>query len=190
MKLISIILLSISLYATQISLNFQNLKIEDFIKMVAKITDKNILLTTPIQGDVNFISVKPVNEKEIYTILLNILHSKGYTIINQDGYLKVIKTSEALREAPSLNNNEYQIHTTIIKLKNILAREVYTQVSYLKSRYGKIVANNDKNLLIITDYPNNLKTIKELISKIDTINKPDMLFYNLKNTQVTKILQN
>ena len=106
MKLISMILISISLYATQISLNFQNLKIEDFIRMVAKITDKNILLTAPIQGDVNFISVKPINGKEIYTILLNILHSKGYTIINQNGYLKVVRISEALREAPSLNNND------------------------------------------------------------------------------------
>jgi general secretion pathway protein D len=57
-----ILLLTLTLNAQMIDLNFQNLQISDFIKMVAKITDKNILLTNDIRGEVNFISVKPVNE--------------------------------------------------------------------------------------------------------------------------------
>ena len=187
MKWISILVLTISLYGVQIDLNFQNLKIADFIKMVAKITNKNILLTENIGGDVNFISVKPVNEKEIYTILLNILKSKGYTILETDGYLKVIKASDSLKEAPTLNNSIYQIHTIIIKLKNIVARDAFSQISYLKSRYGKIVVNNNENLLIITDYPRNLRIIEKLISKIDTINGNEVVYYNLKNTQIEKI---
>ena len=80
MKWIKILLiLTLTLSAREIELNFQNLEISDFVKMVAKITNKNILITTPLRGKVNFISVKPVNENEIYDILLNILQSKGYT---------------------------------------------------------------------------------------------------------------
>ncbi|AZV45721.1 type II and III secretion system protein:NolW [Nautilia sp. PV-1] len=189
MKLIKLlIILSVMLFGAQIELNFKNLEIKDFIKMVAKITNKNILLTNDIRGEVNFISVKPVNENEIYDILLNILRSKGYTIVSEHGYLKVVRSSEALREAPSINSKSpFQITTDIIKLKNITAKEAYTQISYLKSRYGKIVINNEKNMLIITDYPKNLKVIKQLLSKIDTLNKPDIIYFNLKNTQINKV---
>jgi general secretion pathway protein D len=188
MKWIKILLLlTITLNATQIELNFKNLKISDFIKMVAKITNKNILVTNDISGEVNFISVKPVNEKEIYTILLNILRSKGYTLIQENGYLKVVRSSEAVREAPPLKSNVYEMQTDIIKLNNISARDAFGQISYLKSRYGKIVINIHKNLLIITDYPKNLKIIKTILNKIDTLNKPDIIYYNLKNAQITKI---
>jgi general secretion pathway protein D len=189
MKLIKLlIILSVALFGAKIDLNFKNLQIQDFIKMVAKITDKNILLTSDIKGDVNFISVKPVNEQEIYNILLNILRSKGYTIVSENGYLKVVRSSEVLREAPSIDKNQtFQITTDIIKLANITAKDAYGQISYLKSRYGKIIINSEKNLLIVTDYPKNLKVIKELLSRIDTINKPDIIYFNLKNAQISKI---
>jgi len=156
--------------------------------MVAKITDKNILLTSPIRGEVNFISVKPVDEKEIYDILLNILKSKGYTLIEENGYLKVIRSSDILKEVPSVNKkSEYFITTDIIKLKNISAKEAFSQISYLKSRYGKIVVNSDKNLLIITDYPKNLNIMKIILKKIDTTDKQDIVYYDLINAQVNKI---
>ncbi|WP_456480676.1 secretin N-terminal domain-containing protein [Nautilia sp.] len=182
-----IFILAIGLQARLIDLSFKDLDIKDFIKMVAKITDKNILLPNDIRGKVNFISVKPVNENEIYTILLNILRSKGYTIVSEKGYLKVLRTADILKEAPPMKTDIYQMKTDIINLHNILARDAYAQVSFLRSRYGKIVVNNDKNLLIITDYPNNISVIKKLLAKIDTLNRPDIIYYNLKYAQVTKI---
>jgi len=176
--------------ASEITLNFQNLQIKDFIKMVAKITHKNILITSEIRGKVNFISVKPIKKKEIYAILVNILRSKGYTIVkDNNGFLKVVRSSEAIRNAPPLmrKNKIYQMETTVINLHNISARDVYGQVSYLLSRYGKIVVNNKKNLLIITDYPDNLKVIKEIIRKLDTSNSKKVKIISLKYANVNKI---
>jgi len=189
MRLIKMLLiLSVALFANKIELNFKNLQIEDFIKMVAKITNKNILLTGNIRGEVNFISVKPVDEKEVYDILVNILRSKGYTLVSENGYLKVVRSSEALREAPSLNKNaRFQMATDIIKLNNISAKDAFSQISYLKSKYGKIVINNTKNLLIITDYPKNLRVMKQLLYRIDSSAKQDIEYYNFKNAQISKV---
>ena len=189
MRLIKLLLiLSVALFANKIELNFKNLQIEDFIKMVAKITNKNILLTGNIRGEVNFISVKPVDEKEVYDILVNILRSKGYTLVSENGYLKVVRSSEALREAPSLNKNaRFQMATDIIKLNNISAKDAFSQISYLKSKYGKIVINNTKNLLIITDYPKNLRVMKQLLYRIDSSAKQDIEYYNFKNAQISKV---
>ena len=190
MKFFKLLLIfSIFLSAKEINLNFNNLKISTFIKMVAKITNKNILLTNSITGNVNFISVKPINQKDIYIILLNILKSKGYTLINKGRFLKVVKNSEALKEAPNLlNHNSQEIQTDIIYLKNIPVKSAYSQINYLNSRYGKIITNTDKNLLIITDYPQNLKVIKQILDKIDNKNKQQISFIKLKNANSKNVL--
>ncbi len=170
MKWIKLVFLMIVPLFANVELNFHNLDIKDFIKMVAKITDKNILITQPISGKVNFVSVKPVSEKEVYFILLSILKSKGYTLVNDGGFLKVVRSSEAVKEAPPLasKNNFYEMQTAIIKLNNISARDAYLQVNYLISRYGKIVVNTNTNMIIVTDYPKNIELIKNIIKKIDT----------------------
>ena len=185
------LLLAIFLNAKEIELNFKNLEINDFIKMVAKITNKNILVTQTLQGKVNFISVKPVNEKEVYDILLNILRSRGYTLIEDNGFLKVVRSADAYREAPPLanENNLNQIETDIITLKYTPARVAFTQVNFLLSRYGKIVVNNDKNLLIVTDYPKNLELIKKVVEKIDTKYKNIVKIYNFQYVDVNDVFR-
>lgn len=182
-------LLVFILNGREIELNFKNLEINDFIKMVAKITDKNILLTQNLHGKVNFVSVKPINEKEVYDILLNILRSKGYTLIEDNGFLKVVRSADAYRNAPPLadENKLNQLQTDIIYVENIPARTAFTQINFLLSRYGKIVVNNEKNLLIITDYPSNLSLIKKVLKRIDTKDKNYAKFYKLKYADVSKV---
>ena len=187
MKWIKIFLiLVIFIQAKEIELNFKNLDINDFVKMVAKITDKNILLTQKLSGKVNFISVKPINEKEIYNILLNVLRSRGYTLMQDNGFLKIVRSADAYRSAPPLANENKinQIETDIVPLKYSQAREAFTQINFLLSRYGKIVVNNSKNLLIITDYPENLTLIKKILEKIDTQFKNIVRIYTFKYINV------
>ncbi len=190
MKWIKILIFFMSLiYAKEVELNFKNLDINDFIKMVAKITNKNILMTQNISGKVNFISVKPVSEKEVYDILLNILKSRGYTLLQDNGFLKVIRSADAYRNAPPLasKNNLDQLETDIISLKNIKAQNAYSLINYLNSRYGKIVINRDKNLLVITDYPKNIDIIKKILKKIDTSKSLKTEFIHFKNADIQNV---
>jgi general secretion pathway protein D len=182
-------LLLTSILWGEVNLNFQNMEIGDFIKMVARITGKNILVTYPIRGKVNFISVKPVKESEVYDILLSVLKSKGYTIVKDGDVLKVVRSREALKEAPPLSSRSSTLgmQTTIIPLKNISATDAYGLVNYLVSRYGKIVLNVPKNLLVVTDYPKNIRLIREIISKVDNRRKHSMEFITLKYGDAGKI---
>jgi general secretion pathway protein D len=49
----------------QVNVNFSNLKIDDFIKLISKITHKNILVNNKINGTVNFVSTTPVYDDEL-----------------------------------------------------------------------------------------------------------------------------
>ena len=63
MKLTKIVLsvlmvLSVGLYAEEetVDVNFRNLSVKDFIEMVSKITQKNILIEDEPKGKINFVS--------------------------------------------------------------------------------------------------------------------------------------
>ena len=63
----------------------------DLIKLTAKINNKNILLTKPIKGKVNFISNNLVNKKEVLNILRYVLDEKGYSLIQSNEILRIVK---------------------------------------------------------------------------------------------------
>ncbi len=194
MKLISIFLLLASLvFAGQekVEINFKNLEINAFVKMVSKISNKNILLTSIIHGKVNFISVKPINKSQIYDLLISILKNKGYTLIDsRNGYLEIVRSSDATRESPPLRgmSSLNQIQTDIIQIHNLSSPAMLSQVNFLLSKYGKIAVSKEANSLIITDYPKNLTSIRQLVKKLDSQKKMNIKFYILKNSKVTLVL--
>ena len=194
MKLISIlVILGTLLFANseKIEINFQNLEINNFVKMVSKISDKNILLTAQIPGKVNFVSVKPIDKNQIYNLLISVLRNKGYTLVDsKSGYLKIVRSSDATRESPPFKtqNGISQIQTDIIGVKNLSAAQMLTQVRFLLSKYAKIAVSKEANSLVITDYPRNLASIKKLIKQLDSQKKMDIEFYVLQNSKVTVVL--
>ncbi len=168
-----ILILSVNMSANNdpvININFKNLKISDFIKMVAKITHKNILVDKKIKGTINFISVKPIHKSQVYDLLVNILDTKGYSIRDTKmGFLKIIRNSNAARTAPPLmgRHNIPEVQTAIIPVKNINARNILRQVNFLLSRYGKIAISYESNSVIVTDYPANIKAIRNVLYALD-----------------------
>ncbi|WP_187647805.1 type II secretion system secretin GspD [Nitrosophilus labii] len=174
----------------EIVLNFQNLSINNFIKMVAKITGKNILSPESIRGDVNFISVKPIKKDEVFDLLLNVLKNKGYTIVESPkGYLLVVKSKDAIREAPPFfgKTDLDQIQTDIIGIKYVSATKIFPSITPLLSRNGKASLVKDINTIIVTDFPKNLILIKKIVSFLDKNVKKEVVFIPLNYANVSSI---
>jgi len=161
----------------QININFTNLKIVDFVKMVAKITKKNILLDQEIKGNVDFVSVQPIRKSQLYDLLLNILDTKGYSIRDtKSGFLKIIKNADVTRTAPPVLSRENisEVQTAIISVKNVSVKNVLRQVNFLLSKYGKLGLSYDSNSVIVTDYPANIKAIKSVLNALDKQDNSDI----------------
>ncbi len=174
----------------EIVLNFQNLSINNFIKMVAKITGKNILSPESIRGDVNFISVKPIKKDEVFDLLLNVLKNKGYTIVESPkGYLLVVKSKDAIREAPPFfgKTDLDQIQTDIIGIKYVSATKIFPSITPMLSRNGKASLVKDINTIIVTDFPKNLILIKKIVSFLDKNVKKEVVFIPLNYANVSSI---
>ncbi len=194
------VLSSISLIAEQerfkevnrdeIQINFKGLEIVDFVKMVAKITGKNILISQKITGTVDYVSVKPIKKRNLYSLLVNVLSAKGFTLRDsQNGFLTVIKSADAAKSAPPMYGNSavQEVQTTIISVKNLNVRTILRQINFLLSRYGKITLSYESNSVVVTDFPANIESIRNIIHRLDRSPNTKVRFVMLKNASAKTV---
>ncbi len=191
MKLISaaflVLVLSLNLYGKdeKININFKDLKIMDLVKITSKIIDKNILVTDQIKGNVDFISNKPLKKSELVSILNYVLEDKGFTLISNNEILRIVKLNNSAKSnVPVLGLNDsdtLSMATSIFPVYNADVDYIASKIRHLISKNGKLVTNKESNSLVITDFMENIKTIKKVVSIMTYGGKKDSLIVNLDN---------
>jgi len=194
-KLLLILFLSVSIISANeetININFKNLKITDLIKITSKIINKNILITQKINGKVDFISNKPLKKSEIVNVLTYVLESKGYTLIDNDGILRIVRINDASKyNMPVVNKyskNTYQMVTEIFPVHNENVDYVSSKIRHLLSKSAKLVTDKQSNSIIVTDFSTNIKTIKNVIRLISKNNQKYIKTVKLKNISASTII--
>jgi len=187
------LLLSINLSAREeINVNFSNLQINDFIKLVSKITHKNILIANKINGSVNFVSTTPIYDDELLGILVSVLETKGYTLVKKGSIFEVVRSSEAAKHnveviSPNKKLNGSLMVTQAIKIKGENVDVVAAKIRYLVSKTAKVMTMKESNTLLLTDYPKNIETIKKVIADINKGNRNIVKLVTIKNTDAKKL---
>jgi general secretion pathway protein D len=195
-SIIILLLLSSHINAAQkiqrerVNLKLNNVKIEDFIKMVGKVVDKNILLSQPIPGTVNFISSSPVYKDELMNILLAVLSKKGFTIVQKGSFYTIERSNTAVkRNLPIGSKGKNLMKTDFLQVENENVDIIAAKVRQFLSEGGKLLTIKETNTMIVSDYPANIGIIKKVIQKIESqseINK-DVKFIILKNAKASRI---
>ena len=189
--LATILVLSLSA-REQVNVNFSNLEISDFIKLISKITNKNILINNKIIGTVNFISTTPVYDDELVGILISVLESKGYTLIKNGSIYEIVRSTEAAKHntkvvTPGKRAYGSLMVTQAIDIKNENVDIIAAKIRYLISKTAKLMTMKESNTLLITDYPKNIETIKTVIKDIETNNEAIVKIVYIKNTEARKL---
>ncbi len=197
MRLIKLLIIALLLMANleakqKVNVKFSNLQINDFIKLISKITNKNILITHKINGTVDLVSTAPIYDTEVLGILVSVLESKGYTLIQKGSILEVVRSVDASKyNAKVLTRGKRArgtlMVTQIIKVKGENVDIVAAKIRYLISKTAKLMTMKESNLMIVTDYPANIETIKRVIKDIDTNNKAIVETIHISNAEVKKI---
>lgn len=176
----------------QVNVNFSNLEIEDFIKLISKVTHKNILINNSIKGTVNFISTTPVYDDELLGILVSVLESKGFTLIRDGSIYKVVRSTEVAKHNAQVKKTGQKIYgslmvTQVIKVEGENVDIVAAKVRYLISKTAKLMTMKESNTLLITDYPKNIETIKQVMKDIVRNNKSILKVLHIENTDAKKL---
>jgi general secretion pathway protein D len=171
--LLALLVLAATLHAReQVDINFSNLQINDFIKLIAKITGKNILVNHKITGTVDLVTSAPVYEDEVMGILVSVLEAKGFTIVRKGSIYEVVRSTEAAKHnvpvvQPSRTAYGNTMVTQAISVKGENVDIVAAKVRYLISKTAKLMTMKESNTLLITDYPANIRTIRKVIDDIE-----------------------
>ena len=181
----------------KIDINFKDLKVMELITITSKILNKNILVTEEINGEIDYISNKTVSKNELIKILMLVLKSKGHTLLNEDNILRVIKLDESTKNnLPVINSSTYkeenynQMLTEIFKVHNVNVDYIASKVKHLISKNAIIVTNIDSNTLAVTDFINNIKTVKKVIKMITEGSQKYLEIIELNNIQANDAKKN
>lgn len=166
-------LLTTSLMARhEVDIKFDKLQINKFIQLVSKISHKNILVTSKINGTVDLVTAAPVYDDELMGILVSVLESKGFTLVKKGSIYEVIRSTEAAKHNVPVIKSGYiargnTMVTQAIKIKGENVDIVAAKVRYLISKTAKLMTMKETNTMLLTDYPDNIQTIKRIIKDID-----------------------
>lgn len=155
----------------KISLSIDGMAISDFIKLVATSTHKNIFIGEEIQGTISYAGNRSIHKKDMYGILQSTLESRGYTLVDTGlGFLSVVKIADATQmNLPLMEQSEIpQMQTHIFMFHFSTAENMGTKIKHFTSKNGKITASKESNAVIVTDFPENIATIKKAVQILDT----------------------
>ena len=197
MRLIRLLFFTLSLVLVlnareQVNVNFSNLAISDFIKLISKITNKNILINHKINGEVNFVSTAPIYDDELIGILVSVLESKGFTLVSNGSMLEIVRSTEAAKHNAKITKIGKKNHgslmvTQAIKVENENVDIVAAKIRYLISKTAKLMTMKESNTLLITDYPKNIETVKRVIKDLGSDSTMQVKIFTIKNSDAKKI---
>ena len=152
-----------------VNLNLNDIKIEALIKMVGKVTGRNILLDAPIPGTVNFVSSSPIYKDELFPLLVSVLSSKGFTLVQEGSYLKIVRQNNAVKNNLPVNpiKGLGLMQTKFITAENENIDVIAAKVRQFLSPGGKLLTIKENNMMIVSDEPGNISVIEKVVKRID-----------------------
>jgi len=195
-KIVLSILLVISTFSQAqeetVDVNFRDLNVKDFVEMVSKITHKNILIDVDLKGKINFVSQEPIKKSSLIPLANSILGSKGYTIVDQGDFYKVVKGATAAGEGLDVSSTVEgeTMKTVMFPLKNSNAAVIRAKIKPLLHKNAKVISFKENNVLAITATPRTLRSISKLISAVEERGVKRSTVIKLRHASVKDVFTN
>ena len=149
-----------------VTLNVENANVKDVLRALAQIAGANIVLSKDVSGTVT-LSLYKVPWR---TALGIVTEAAGLSYQEKDGIITI--TSKAEYETIK---SLAKLQTIVVSLKYAKAKEVQGILEKKLSERGSLEIDQRTNSIIVTDLPDVIKDIKNLIKMVDVPNKQVMI---------------
>ena len=157
--------------AAQHTLNVRDADIRAFVQDAARVTGQTFIVDGRVTGKVSVVTDRPLSRSEYFEVFLSTLRANGlvaipirgggYRVQPADGAATQPTRVGSARAAPS------QFVTEVFRLRSINSASAVETLRPLVSREGSITANSNANSLVVADYADNIRRIRDLIRQID-----------------------
>src|SRR3972149_9653277 len=156
-----------------VTLDFNNVDLQTFVKFISELTGKNFVLDEKVQGKVTVISPTKISVDEAYQVFLTVLDMKGFTAVGENKVIKLFPSREAKQSGGSIVTEEKPLpadenyETRVLRLNYISASEISRLIAPLISKDGSSIPYPQTNTLILTDVKSNMVKLLNLIAELD-----------------------
>lgn len=166
------ILASASPAAAQYTLNVRDADIRAFVQDAAQVTGRTFIVDSRVQGTVSVVTDRPLSRSEYFEIFLSTLRANNLVAVPTSRGAYRIQPADGAATQPtkigSSGASANQLVTEVIRLKSIVASEAMETLRPLVSKQGSITSNRNANSLVIVDYADNIRRIRQLVNQIDS----------------------
>jgi general secretion pathway protein D len=179
-----------------VTIDFDNVDIQVFVKFVSELTGKNFVIDEKVKGKVTIISPRKISIDEVYKVFESVLEVYGFATVTAADVIKIVPALQArekqleTRVGKQDGNEEDKIVTQIISLENANPDEVKKVLDPLISRTSIIMSYPPTGMLVITDYLSNIQKIMEIIAALDVEGMAGQISYvTLKKAVATEVVK-
>jgi type II secretion system protein D len=181
-----------------IQLSFQNMQIDQVLQWLSENTGKSVIKFPTAHCQVTIVGTKKVTRQEAVTMVYRALGMEGMTaietstsilIVPADQESKLNLSPEMMREADLAVPGGRQRLVRVFPLQHLPAAEVTEKVRSVLSTNSVVVTDDRANLMVVTDYNDNLAAAARLISALDVEKNDDVIVraINLKNVDAQEL---
>jgi general secretion pathway protein D len=156
--------------AAQYSLNVRDADIRAFIQDAAKVTGRTFIIDQRVQGKVSVVTDRPLSRSEYYEVFLSTLRANGLVAIPSAGGAFRVQPIEGAASQPSRVGRAAAANalvTEIVRLRAIDAPSAVETIRPLISPQGSVTANRAGNSLVVVDFGDNVRRVREVLRRID-----------------------
>lgn len=157
--------------AGQQTLNVRDADIRAFVQDAARVTGQTFIVDGRVNGKVSVVTDRPLSRSEYFEVFLSTLRANGLIAIPIRGGGYRIQPSDGAATQPtrvgSRAASASQFVTEVFRLRSIDATTAVETLRPLISREGSLTANRSANSLVVADYADNIRRIRDLIRQID-----------------------
>jgi general secretion pathway protein D len=184
----------------QFTLNFSNIDILTFIRLVSEFTGENFVIDPNVRGTVTIFSQKPVDSEKLPQVFQAVLNLYGYAVVKRDGISFIIPATDARSRSQYVNFGEISedkndvFITQVIPLRYYPAETVSQILTPYFSKNGQLSLDSRSNTLFVSDFGITIRKVLEIIKVIDQPSPPGketLRVYKLQNAnseEIAKIL--
>ncbi len=154
-------------------ISLQEADIRDFIDDVSVVTGRTFLVDPRVQGKVTISSETALNDREIFNVFKEVLRVHGYTLVRTpNGEYRVTLLQGSAQDAPLTTSDGIsgQMSTAIIKLREADAAAAARLIKPVMHSQGQVTANPNGRVLVVTDFPENLRKAREIVTAMESSN--------------------
>ncbi len=175
------------------TVNFRDADISELIRFVADATGKTLVVDPAVHGNVQVVSSKAVNRRDLYQLFLSILKVHGYAAVEAGDVVRVLPAAAAREQAVPLNLDKSagtgnEVLTQVIQVTNVSAEQLVPILRPLAAGDAQMTAYAASNSIIITDSAANVERIRNMVQFIDKSAVKQTQIVTLKNAAAADVV--